>query len=136
MAAPPSDRRTDVVLAGQRNPLQPPLSQALLYDMKYNAWCLGGLGRGRRARAGIAIVARSSGSRAPADGPTAADGRLGRWGRVMLEVGVMFDILGTAESWSYRPVWVPVVPNPVMVHYKPFILAHCVTAEPLFLFPL
>ena len=49
----------------------------------------------------------------------------------------MFDILGTAKSWSYRPVWVPVAPSPIMghhdMHHEPSILvvAHRDTVEPV-----
>ena len=42
----------------------------------------------------------------------------------------MFDISGTAGSWLYRPLWVPVVVDPAMAHHKPSVLARCVTVTP------
>ena len=41
----------------------------------------------------------------------------------------MFDISGTAGRWSYGPMLVPVVLDPVMVHHKPSVLAHCVSLQ-------
>lgn len=41
----------------------------------------------------------------------------------------MFDISGTAGSWLYRPLWVPVVVDPAMAHHKSHLYER--TALPL-----
>ena len=48
----------------------------------------------------------------------------------------MFDISGTAGRWSYGPMLVPVVLDPVMGRHKPSVLAHCVTVTEGVLFAL